>query len=202
MRVVAPVGEEIAEPFGFLARDQRLRQVGHLVEQEEPVRARRLRGHVLRDDARRHVVHHDEPLDARGEVLRETRRDACAAIVADERDAVDAERIEQRGEIARHVALVVAGRGLVGFAVAAQVGRDHAVVPREHRDLVAPREAGFGKAMQQHDDGPGAGIDDVLADAVRGNGVMGECERVGRHVGAPVRCGRCAVRHASNAVRA
>lgn len=189
VRVVAPVGEEVAQPFGFLAGDQRLGQVRHLVEQEEPVRARRLRAHVLRDDARRHVVHHDEPVDAFGEVLREARRDTRAAIVADERDAADAERIEQPGQVARHVALVVAGGRLVGFAVAAQVGGDHAVAPRQRRDLEAPRKAGFREAVQQHDDRPAAGIDVVLADAVGGDGVMRDRRCVAGHGVVPVRFG-------------
>ncbi|WP_269510839.1 hypothetical protein [Burkholderia sp. IMCC1007] len=54
--------------------------------------------------------------------------------------------------------------------------------------------------MQQPDDGAFARIDDVLAEAVRRDGVMGERTRVGRHRRIPVRCGRCAVRQAPDDV--
>jgi len=191
----------VAEPLGFLAGDQRLGKIRHLVEQEEPVRARRLRGHVLRDDARRHVVHHDEPVDALGEVLRETRRDARTAVVPDERDAADAERVEQPGDVARHVALVVTGGRLVGFAVTAQVGRDHAVALRERGDLEAPREAGLGEAVQQHDGRPAAGVDVVLADAIRGDGVMGDRRHGVGHGAVAVRFGPRETGAAANAFR-
>ena len=84
---------------------------------------------------RRHDVDHGEALDALRMVEREPVRDAAAAVVADDGEALVAERAHQRDQVGGHRALAVLrvielgrrrGRRLGRIAVAAQVGNDEA----------------------------------------------------------------------------
>jgi hypothetical protein len=84
-------------------------------------------------------------------VLGEPRAHAGAAVVADEGDPLVAEVVQQRDDVVGHGPLVVAGGGLVGVAVAAQVRRDHGESPGRHRDLLASAVPGLGEAVQQMD---------------------------------------------------
>ena len=109
------------------AGDQRFWQIGDEVEQEEPIRLGDLRIDLARDDPCRHIVHYDQSVDEVRMVLGEARRNPCAAIMADQRDLRNLQRAQNLLEIARHVALVIPARRLVGLPVAAQVWSDNAV---------------------------------------------------------------------------
>src|SRR5690606_6084991 len=88
--------------------------------------------------------------------------------------AARAERADHPRDVAREGHRVVAERGLVRGARAAQVHRGDPV-PRlgEHGDLVAPRPPALADAVQEHDEGrvtvAGAREGDVEARTVRGH---------------------------------
>jgi hypothetical protein len=86
--------------------------------------------------------------------------------MADERDLLDPQRVEQRRDVTRHSTLVIARGRLFGLPIPAQIGNDQAVELAQHRDLVSPGIIGLGEAVQQHDRRPLARIDEVLANAV------------------------------------
>jgi hypothetical protein len=117
------------------------------MKQKEPISLGDRGIHFPRDDARRHIVHHDQTVDGLRVVLGETGSDARAPIVPHEGNLLDAERRHECSQILRHVSLVVAERGLVCFAVAAQVRRDDAIVLSQFGNLKSPGETRFGKAM-------------------------------------------------------
>jgi hypothetical protein len=73
--------------------------------------------------------------------------DPRAAIVSDQCDPPDAERLQELDDIVGHRPLVVALRRLVGLAVSAQVRSYHPIVTGERWNLEAPSEAGLGKPV-------------------------------------------------------
>ncbi len=117
------------------------------MKHEEPIFACDLRVHFARDNAGRNVVHHDEAVDQFGVILDQTGRDPRAAVVSDECDPLDAERLQERDDIVGHRPLVVALRRLVGLAVSAQVRSYHPIVTGKCWNLEAPSEAGLGKPV-------------------------------------------------------
>ena len=84
------------------------RQVGDQVEHEEPVFAGNLRVHFARDDAGRNVIHDDQAVDDIRVVLGEAGRDPRAAIVPDQCDAPNAERLQELDDVVGHCPLVIA----------------------------------------------------------------------------------------------
>jgi hypothetical protein len=61
---------------------------------KKPIFARNLRVHFAGDNTGRNVVHDDEAVDQFGVILNETGRDPRAAIVSDQCDTPDAERLQ------------------------------------------------------------------------------------------------------------
>ena len=162
----------MAQPDVLPASDQGFGEIGNEVEEEEPVGPGRLGTHVSRDQAGRDVVHHHETVDDLRMVLGKTRRDTGAAVVTDRGECLDSERTGEFDDVARHVALVVARCRLVRLAVAAQVWRDHPEAGRKHGDLVAPGKGRLREAVQQNDARAFAGIEIMLANAIRPDGPM------------------------------
>ena len=82
----------------------------------------------------------------------EERRDAAAERVADEHQAVDAERREHGFQVGDVELVVVAALGIaVGVAVAAQVDGDRAVVGRDRRRRVVPDVGVIAEAVDEHE---------------------------------------------------
>ncbi len=79
----------------------------------------------------------------------EAMRDAGAPIVADQHDRPEPERLDHVGDVGRHRALVVPAHGLVGIAVAPQVGRHDRESLGERGHHLAPHVAGLRVAVEQ-----------------------------------------------------
>jgi hypothetical protein len=75
----------------------------------------------------------------------------AAPVVADELDAIEAERVEDGEDVGGEVLFVVAEPGRVGPAEAAQVQRDDAVVGGQGWDDVAPQVVMLRPAVQEED---------------------------------------------------
>ena len=98
--------------------------------------------------------------------------DHAAPAVADDPRRRFAERADQAGDVAGERPQVVAARGLVRVAVAAQVHGDGAEARvRERGQLAPPGPPELGEAVQQHDERCTrvAALREVQADAVRGD---------------------------------
>ena len=81
-------------------------------------------------------------------IERQAVRHPRAAVVADHREALEAERAHHLDLVGRHRALGVRrvirrARGLVAVAVAAQVGRDDGELARQHRRHAVPHRVGL-----------------------------------------------------------
>jgi hypothetical protein len=151
LRIVAPIRKEMTKPDLFPAGEQSFGQIGHLVKQKEPILAGDPRIHLAHDDARRHVVHHDESVDQLGIVFHQPRSNPGTSIMSDQCESADAKGLRQLDNIIGHGPLVVAGRWLVGIAIAAQVGRYYAISTRKLGNLESPSVARLRKAMKQDD---------------------------------------------------
>ena len=170
------------KPDLFATGDEGFGEVGDVVEEEEPVAASDVGVHALEDGEGGDVVEDGQAFDGFGEVLGEAGGDAGAAIVSDDRTAVDAEVVHELEDVAGHGAFVVAGSGFFRCAVFAEVGGDDAEVLGDDGDLVTPRKPGFWEAVEQHDGWSVgfAGFDEVHFEVVDGDIVVGE---FGRHGG-------------------
>ena len=78
------------------------------------------------------------------------------AVVTDHGEPLEPERRHQRDLVGRHGAERVPGvvgtrLGTVGVAVAAQVGRDDGVLPRQLRGDAVPHDVALREAVQQQD---------------------------------------------------
>lgn len=123
-------------------------------------------------------VHDHEPLDSLAVQVRRRPGDHAAPVVPDDHRALAAERRDQRLDVAGERAEVVRP-ARAGAAVAAQVGRDGAVAGRrERRQLVAPRPAELGEAVQEQDERP----------VLRSFGERGEAEPAGLDDHGKARC--------------
>src|ERR1700730_12431912 len=169
---MAPIGKEMTQPNLFAAGQQSFRQIGHLVKQEKPILACALRIHLARDNARRHIIHHDEPVDQLGMVFHQSRSNPRAPIMPDQHESADAKGLRKSDDVICHGPLVVARRRLVGIAIAAQVGGYQSIAPGKLGNLESPSVAGLGKAMEQDDWRAGTRVAIVLADAVGADRVV------------------------------
>jgi hypothetical protein len=93
-------------------------------------------------------------------------RDPRAAIVSDQCDPPDPERLQELDDIVGHCPLVVAFGRLVGLAVSTQVRSYHPVMRGKRWNLETPSEAGLREAVQEDHWGTGPGFEVELADAV------------------------------------
>ena len=128
------------------------------------------RGWARRDPAPVHAERGDR-VETVGPEQRGVPRHRRAPIVADDRGALDAERVEQPDQVADQVELGVLPDlgGHVGLPVAALVGRDRVEAGLPQGDeLVAPRVPALGKAVAQDDRTAvvGSRLGDVHGDAV------------------------------------
>jgi hypothetical protein len=94
--------------------------------------------------------------------------DQAAPVVADDVRPRLAQSSDQAGDVTGEGPQVVAARGLVGVAVAAQVDRDGAVAAvGEPGELVTPRPPELGEAVEQDDERAApVALGDVQTDAV------------------------------------
>ena len=103
---------------------------------------------------RRDDVHGAEPFDRLRRVERQAVRDAGAAVMRDDPEALEAESAHQRHHVRRHGALGIGARGrrgrrLGGQPVAAQVRADHGEAPRQGRRDLCHMACGLRIAVQQ-----------------------------------------------------
>ena len=140
---------------GRVALEHALGQRRFLDEEEPvPVGARELLRRVLVHLERRRDVEHGERAHALAKVARQAMADAPAAVVADDVEAEEAERLHHFGHVERHRALGVVGvprhaARLGRIAVAAQVGADHCVVACERRGDLVPHRVRLRIAVKQ-----------------------------------------------------
>src|SRR5829696_5225366 len=132
--------------------------------QEEPrvVVDRGVPRHALELIDGRDDVEHAQAIDDRRMVERHAVRDAAAAVVADDREAIEAEPRHQLDELGRHLALAVAlaeraaGSG-AALAVALQVADDDGVLRGQLGSDAVPGVVRLREAVQQQDGRPRAG---------------------------------------------
>jgi hypothetical protein len=114
---------------------------------KKPRRSRDLRVLVERPEER---VEQHEALDTSGE--RERQRDRRTEVVSDEREALEAERVGERGEPARMRGNAIVGAGrTVGQPEPEVVGREAAVCRREPRDERPPIDAPGRRPVREQD---------------------------------------------------
>ena len=154
------------------------------MEEKEPVGSRQLRVHVARNNSGRNVIHHDKSVEQSRMILGEPRRDARASIVSNQRNLANSQFFEQLNEVKRHGSLVVARSWLVRIAVPPQIRGDHSITCRERWNLMPPCIICLRKPMKKDDGRAMAGVQIMLTDSVRLNGMMADF-----HDGLP-----CAVR--------
>ncbi|VFT07198.1 Uncharacterised protein [Pseudomonas aeruginosa] len=177
----------VVEEVLRIGADQALRQVVRLGEEEPVVGVEGEglvhRGPVVED---RHHGQRDEGRDRLRMVQRQAIADPRAAIVADHREAFEAELAHRFQLVAGQRGLGIVGALLVQrprFAVATQVGEDHAVVLGQARSDAMPGQVGLRIAMQQQQRRAAALHGDAEA---RGGGVQGQVveagqQRIGAH---------------------
>ena len=124
----------------------------------DPVVHQRAEQRERRDRRARQVrrVHADHAGHALGVQHRHRPDHEAAPVVPREDRALDAEHVEQAGEVARQVVDVVGADrlGPIAAAVAALVGRDHAEARADERvELMPPRVRELREAVAQHDGG-------------------------------------------------
>src|ERR1700723_2768620 len=140
--------------------------------EEEPVGSRELRVDVARNNSGRNVIHHDKSVEQSRMILREPRCDARASIVSNQCNLANSQFFEQFNEVERHGSLVVSRSWLVRFAVSPQIGSDHPITCRERWNLIPPRIICFRKPMKKDDGSAMTGVQIMLTDSVRMNGMM------------------------------
>jgi hypothetical protein len=163
----APPAEHPAQVELGVGADQGLRQ-RLLLDQEEPVivgGGKRLID-VPEHGAGRHDVEHAQLLDPLGVVERHAVRDAAAAVVAGDHEAVEAELGHRRDLVGGGRALAVAGvvvavGGMAAVAVAAQVAGDHGEALGQPGRHLVPHEMGLRIAVQQQERRPRASAHQV-----------------------------------------
>lgn len=139
-------GGEGAQP-----RDAQVPQAGQGEDAHQLVEA----GRGDRADAGMHLGpeaagrHDHQALGALGELVGELHRHATAEAVPDDGHLVDAEHGEQVAHAVGVAAHAVVGAGLVGPAVAEQVGRDHGEPPAQPLDHRLPGGVVAGQAVQE-----------------------------------------------------
>jgi hypothetical protein len=119
-----------------------------------PVRLGELHAGVLVHLQRRRDVEHGDAAHAPAMVARQAMRHPAAAVVANDVEALVAERAHHLGHVLGHRALGIVGvvgqaLGLGGIAIAAQVRADNGVVARELRRHLVPHGVGLRIAMQE-----------------------------------------------------
>ena len=119
-------------------------------------------------------VHRHEALDAVGVVEADEEADDAAPVVADEVDALDAERVEDADDVLGELVLAVAAAGRLAPAEAAQVHREHAVAIGQQGHQPPPAPPVLGPAVQQQHRRAGriAHLGDVQACAAHIDEVM------------------------------
>lgn len=89
--------------------------------------------------------------DSFGVVRSEALTDARSPVVCDEVEPLEADRVEEGEQLGGHLLHGVAGRGLVGLAVALEVDGEHPARAGEVDHLEVPGEPGLGEPVEEHD---------------------------------------------------
>ena len=149
-----------------------LRQVGDLKEEPVPVSSREFLAGIAKHGVRRHDVEHCQIFYGVRIVHRQAMRNPRAAIMADHRKPLEAQRLHRFMDVLRHAALVVTVARLVGIAITAQVRTDHRETVQQQRRNLAPHPRCLRIAVQQHDRIPLAPDPRVDANAVGTDGLL------------------------------
>ena len=113
------------------------------------------RVHTLPHRHGRQDVEQDEPLDPAGMVERQAIGDAGAAVMADHREAIEAERAHRGDDVLAHAALAVERLAAVAMwrcrpAIAAQIRADDGVRLGQLARHLVPLGMGLREAVDQH----------------------------------------------------
>lgn len=163
-------------------------------------------------DALRRAVEEQEPVDQLRVPPRQRLRGVAADIVADDADALEPERGDQRRHVvamAVRAGVAARGRGFGAVAKAAQVGRDQAELAMQPVHQRQPGHPEFRPAMQQQHGRPIADLGDVQERVAHRNLAMAQSGRGGEvagHGGVPAQAWRAhrsgrATQTAMNAVQ-